>query len=123
LSYSIAKIFNHLKFINLMQLIFAFVLLTFFNACINLGNPQGIGPSGYLYSNYTIGYSENEFIEKDTKIGEACTKRIFFFYTTGDSSIEAAAHSVGITKIKSVDKKAYNLLLFYSSLCTIVTGR
>ena len=104
-------------------MIFPYLLLTLFSACVNLGSPQGIGPSGYLYSNYTIGYSENEFIEKDTKIGEACTKRFFFFYTTGDSSIEAAAHSVGITKIKSVDKKANNLLLLYSSLCTIVTGR
>jgi len=90
--------------------------------CINVGNPQGLGPTGLLYSNYKIGYSENLLPDKDTKIGKACTNRYFFFYTSGDSSITAAAKSANITEIKTVNKEAYNLLLLYSSLCTVVSG-
>ncbi|TGL63108.1 TRL-like family protein [Leptospira ognonensis] len=90
--------------------------------CINFGNPQGVGPTGIFYSHYTLGYSENVTPEKDTKVGKACTNRTFFLYTSGDSSIGAAARNGNITEIKSVNKEALNFLLLYSSLCTIVTG-
>ena len=103
---------------NWFLLLFLFLNLN----CVNLGNPQGLGPTGIIYSHYKIGFSENLIPEKDSKSGKACTKRIFFFYTSGDSSISAAAKSGNITDVKSVNKEAYNLLLLYSSLCTIVTG-
>lgn len=102
-----------------------YILLFFFFLqcqCINLGNPQGVGPSGILYSHYTLGYSENVTPEKDTKSGKACTNRIFFLFTSGDSSIGAAARSGNITEVKTINKEAWNILLLYSSLCTIVTG-
>jgi hypothetical protein len=99
-----------------------YFLVFIFSHCVNLGNPQGIGPTGYLYSHYKLGYSENVLPDKETKTGKACTNRFFFLYTTGDSSIEAAAKSANIIEIKSTNKEAYNVLLLYSSLCTIVTG-
>jgi hypothetical protein len=107
------------SFLYLLIVVLSFSSNTF---CVNLGIPQGVGPSGYFYSHYTIGYSENVKPETASKIGRSCVNRYAFFYSSGDASIEAAALAGGITEIKTKNKEAYNYFLLYSSLCTIVTG-
>ncbi len=103
---------------NLSIFLFFFLHLS----CVNLGNPQGLGPTGSLYSSYRIGVSENKEIESASKTGKACLKRYAFLYVTGDASLEAAAKNGQIISVKSINKEAYNVLMIYSSLCTIVTG-
>lgn len=110
------------KFASSLRILSFIGLISLHGQCVNLGNPQGIGPTGLIYSHYHLGYSENKSPEVSTKTGRACVKRYAFLYTSGDASIQAAANEGNITEIKSTDKEALNILMLYSSLCTIVRG-
>ncbi|TGN10922.1 TRL-like family protein [Leptospira ilyithenensis] len=112
------KLFRYFSSSNLSVFLFFILHLN----CVNLGNPQGLGPTGSLYSSYRIGVSENKEIEAASKMGKACLKRYAFLYVAGDASLEAAAKNGQIVSIKSINKEAFNILSVYSSLCTIVTG-
>ena len=114
--------FNYKSFQHFNGFRWVFFFFFFQLGCVNLGNPQGLGPTGALYSSYRIGVSENKEIESASKTGKACLKRYAFLYVTGDASLEAAAKNGQIISIKSVNKEAFNVLSVYSSLCTIVTG-
>ncbi|WP_411824295.1 TRL-like family protein [Leptospira sp. 'Mane'] len=98
------------------------VFFCFHLNCVNLGNPQGLGPTGFIYSSYRIGVSQNKEIESASKTGRACVKRYIFLYTVGDASIEAAAKNGQIITVRTINKEAFNVLSVYSSLCTIITG-
>ncbi len=76
---------------------------------------------GGLYSGYTVGASANN----DTpgaKQGDACAMSILGIIAIGDASIAAAKQSGGITKVASVDHKAFDILGIYGNVCTIVKG-
>jgi hypothetical protein len=76
---------------------------------------------GGLYSGYTVGASANN----DTagaKQGEACAMSILGIIGLGDASIGAAKQAGGISKVASVDHKAFNILGIYGNVCTIVKG-
>jgi hypothetical protein len=113
---------NIINFVFYLRLLSFIGLISLQGQCVNLGNPQGIGPTGLLYSHYHLGYSENKSPDLPSKTGKACVKRYAFLFTAGDASIQAAANSGNITEIKSTDKEAFNVLMLYSSLCTIVRG-
>ncbi|PJZ46948.1 TRL domain-containing protein [Leptospira brenneri] len=97
-------------------------LSIFFTNCVNLGQPQGLGPTGLLYASYSLGLSERNLPKLPLKKGKACVKRYGFFFTTGNASIGSAANSGGIVDIYRIDKEATNYLSIYSSLCTVVWG-
>lgn len=110
--------FSRILLVRCLFLCFCFVFVD----CVNLGTPQGLGPSGILYSSYQIGVSENQEVTTISKRGRACVERIGFFYTRGDASVETAAKNGSIQNIRTVDKQAFNVFLVYSYLCTVVTG-
>lgn len=57
-----------------------------------------------------------------TKTGISCSENFLGVVTTGDSTIEAAKLSGGITKVASVDYDYYRVIGFYGKVCTIVKG-
>ncbi|TGL50420.1 TRL-like family protein [Leptospira kemamanensis] len=101
---------------------FVFLLLGFTISCANLGQPQGLGPTGFLYASYTLAVSERPLPKQTLKQGKSCLKRIGFFYVTGDASITAAASDGNIQEVFRIEKEASNYLSLYSTLCTIVWG-
>lgn len=99
------------------------VLIGFFiNGCVNLGQPQGLGPTGLLYASYSLGLSERNLPKQPLKTGKACVKRYGFLFTSGNASIGTAASAGGIVDIYRIEKEATNYLSLYSSLCTVVWG-
>ncbi|TGK90256.1 TRL-like family protein [Leptospira bourretii] len=90
--------------------------------CANLGQPQGLGPTGLLYASYSLGLSERNLPKLPLKKGKSCVKRYGFFFTSGNASIGSAANTSGIVEIYRIEKEATNYLSLYSSLCTIVWG-
>ncbi|XDD46452.1 TRL domain-containing protein [Leptospira sp. WS39.C2] len=98
----------------------SFIGLT--SSCVNLGQPQGLGPTGILYASYTLAVSERPLTKQALKRGKACLKRIGFFYVTGDGSILSATEEGGIQEVFRIEKEATNYLSLYSTLCTIVWG-
>ena len=76
---------------------------------------------GVLYSdvNYPITATSSEV---GSKTGEATATSILGIFATGDASVAAAAKAGGITKIKTVDVKASNILTFYAKYTVVVTG-
>lgn len=101
-------------------------LLSFFgfgsSYCVNLGQPQGLGPTGIFYASYSLGLSERNLPKLPLKKGKACVKRYGIFFTTGNASIGEAANASGIMDIYRIEKEATNYLSLYSSLCTVVWG-
>ncbi|PJZ83487.1 TRL domain-containing protein [Leptospira harrisiae] len=104
----------------------AIILLIFLGIgitnCINLGQPQGLGPTGLIYASYSLGLSERSLPKLPLKKGKSCVKRYGFFFTSGNASIGAAANVSGIVEIYRIEKEATNYLSLYSSLCTVVWG-
>lgn len=60
--------------------------------------------------------------EAGSKTGEATVSSVLGIIATGDASIAAAAKNGGITKIKTVDYKAFSILGIYATYTTVVTG-
>ncbi|MDF3822106.1 TRL domain-containing protein [Leptospira sp. 96542] len=102
--------------------IIALASFLFLVHCINLGQPQGIGPTGLFYANYTLAVSETKYTTQTLKFGKACVERIGIFYTRGNAGILAAAYEGSIQQVYRVEKEATNILSLYSKLCTIVWG-
>ncbi len=104
-------------------LLLGFIILTLsINNCVNLGQPQGLGPTGILYASYSLGLSERNLPKLPLKKGKSCVKRYGFFFTSGNASIESAASAGEILDIYRIEKEATNYLSLYSSLCTVVWG-
>jgi hypothetical protein len=77
--------------------------------------------TGGIYSGYTVGAAANN----DTpgaKQGEACAMSILGIVGLGDASVGAAKQAGSITKVASVDHKAFNILGLYGNVCTVVKG-
>lgn len=98
-------------------------VVSFLGNCVNIGNPQGFGPTGMLFNSYKVGISGSNNV-KAQKEGKACVLKISVFLTTGNASIEEAAASAGITRISSVSKEGLGFITPYifHRLCTIVRG-
>lgn len=60
--------------------------------------------------------------ETGSKTGEATVSSILGLFATGDASIATAAKNGGITKIKTVDYKAFSVLGIYATYTVVVTG-
>ncbi|MBI2061508.1 MAG: hypothetical protein HYT87_17345 [Nitrospirae bacterium] len=77
---------------------------------------------GTLYTN--VSYPRQVWHGLETsKRGEACASSILGLVATGDASIEAAKKDAGIHEVASVDHTGSSVLFFYSTYCTIVTGK
>lgn len=56
------------------------------------------------------------------RTGESSVFTILYLVTVGDASVERAARSSGITKIKTIDHKYLNVLGLFSQYTTVVSG-
>jgi hypothetical protein len=106
---------------------FIFILFTLFGLsvtqCANLSlNPQGLGPTGIIFSHYELGVSERKLTGVPLKKGKSCVQRIGFFYTRGNASIQSAANQGNIKEVFRINKEVLNVLSLYTELCTIVWG-
>jgi hypothetical protein len=86
--------------------------------CVGLANPAGAGGL-YLDVKYPVAATSNSGA---SKTGTAKVMNILGLYTVGDASIETAAKSVGITKIKSVDGHARSIFGLIGWYTVTVTG-
>ncbi|TGM46979.1 TRL-like family protein [Leptospira biflexa] len=96
--------------------------LSSIHSCANLGQPQGLGPTGILYASYTLALSERPLPKQKLKQGKSCLKRMGILYVTGDASIESATKNASIREVFRIEKEATNYLSLYSTLCTVVWG-
>ncbi|HSP97586.1 MAG TPA: TRL-like family protein [Candidatus Dormibacteraeota bacterium] len=81
-----------------------------------------MGPlPGVIYSNYKFPSIASQ-AGPGRKIGMAQAESYLALVAVGDASVEAACKQSGITKINTVDTKAWTILGIYSTWTTIVTG-
>lgn len=65
----------------------------------------------------------NETPRPGPKTGQACTTGVLAVASWGDMSLEAAKKNGGITRVDTLDYKAFDILgVVYQKHCTIVTG-
>lgn len=60
--------------------------------------------------------------EQGSKTGEASATSILGIIATGNASVAEAAKNGGITKVKTVDVKATNIIGLYAKYTVVVTG-
>ncbi|MCB1307795.1 MAG: hypothetical protein KDK30_06435, partial [Leptospiraceae bacterium] len=117
----------------ILTLIFVFLGTT--TACFNNGLSHGMGPTGFIYSGYTIGTKGGPVNTGENILtGEGCTHNLLFLvgaafalaglpgFSYGEGDVRTVAQKAGIGTIYSVNKKIFNVLWLYSSMCTVVTG-
>lgn len=76
---------------------------------------------GVLFTETTAPISATS-AEQGSKVGEATLTSVLGIIATGDASIATAAKNGGITKIKTVDYRSFNILGLYATYTTVVTG-
>ena len=59
---------------------------------------------------------------ENSKEGRAVAHGVLWMVSWGDASTAAACRAAGITKIRTVDVKEFNILGLYYSYTTVVTG-
>lgn len=77
--------------------------------------------TGFIYTDvdYPVTATSNE---QGSKTGEASASSILGIIATGNASVAEAAKNGGITKVKTVDVKATNILGIYAKYTVVVTG-
>ncbi|GIX42424.1 MAG: hypothetical protein KatS3mg129_2157 [Leptospiraceae bacterium] len=103
-------------------LLFTLFLLPIINCFALIGNPNGYGPTGLIFTKTKIGVSGTEI--KDNMIrSEACTGTYILILTTGEGTIEEAARKKNIRKIYLVENEMFGILgPLFSQMCTVVYG-
>lgn len=79
-------------------------------------------PRGFILIDNTLPLQVGDAAAKPTKVGTATSKSYLGMIAVGDSSIETAAKSAGITKINHADWKVKNTLGFVGEYTTTVYG-
>ena len=106
-----------------MKVILVFCTIFMLENCVSVGYSQGFGPSGSIYSDYTIGISGNRGT-KGPKFAEGCVYKISVLFTLGDAGIQEIASESGIKKIYTVDRRGFGIInnYIFHKLCTVITG-
>ncbi len=102
----------------LLLLTLSFAVLS--ASCASTGFTSGTG-NGSLFISVTEPVS-NSAASTGLKKGEACSVNILGLISIGDASIVAARSNGNITKVATVDKKYFNVLLLFGQFCSVVTG-
>ncbi len=80
------------------------------------------GPVGFIYENTKSPFPHEVEDISYSKVGRACSTSILGWFATGDASVEAAAKSAGIKKVKLVTIERTGIMGLYATFCTIVKG-
>jgi hypothetical protein len=92
-------------------------------SCVNLGNPNGIGPHGWLYSDYKITtYAESGEKLFQQKIYNSCITKKGPFWMSGDLSLEKMIAQHSLKKIYSIERKVVSYSFLYTEICIKVNG-
>ena len=94
------------------------VVAIFLSGCAFPISPVGIG---FVYTDVK-GPVNASSAPKGSKQGQAESMNVLGIVATGDSSIQTAAASAGITKISHVDFKSWSILGLFSKFTTYVYG-
>lgn len=78
-------------------------------------------PVGGLYSGGTTGIQANPGVDAN-KTGRACMNSVLALVAFGDASVETAMRNGGIKNVATVNYEVKNILGFYGSYCTVVSG-
>lgn len=79
------------------------------------------GSVGMLYTDYTAaGTATSNTIGK--KVGQSSRTSVLGLISTGDSGINTAVKSAGITKVSHIDVKEFSVLGLFSTITTYVYG-
>lgn len=81
------------------------------------------GSNGLLYTNVTKPVAVLDPEATNVRTGQACAIGLLGLFASGNSSIDAAKTSVGISNITMVEERFRQFLLgAYSQYCVIVSG-
>lgn len=92
--------------------------MSLFAGCAMTGMNTRTG--GGWYAHYKEGLTATPNTQS-TKTGKSCSKNIIGI-SSGDSSIEAAKKSGGITRVATVDSEIQNYFGVYGKHCIVVAG-
>ncbi|MFP5430244.1 MAG: TRL-like family protein [Gammaproteobacteria bacterium] len=101
-----------------MSLTAAALLAMGLGGCANVSGPVPAALSFYA-APVALGPHDSA---APSKRGEACASNILGLVATGDSSIDTAKKTAGITRVASVDHSSTRVLGYYARFCTIVKG-
>jgi hypothetical protein len=83
---------------------------------------QAMAPvNGWVYSD-VVGPLGATPVAKATRSGMSCAVSYFGLVALGDSGIEAAKRTGGISEVASVDYQTWSVLGIYARFCTLVRG-
>lgn len=81
------------------------------------------GNNGLFYTQVTTPFAVLDAEANASRTGKACSTGLLGLIATGNTSIETAMETAGITKISTVEESFTHFLFgAYSSYCTIVKG-
>ena len=108
-----------MKSAKMILIVFLFVSIIVLTGCQTPMTPQG----GLLVTSASYPHFQ-AVVDGDlgSRTGESSCVSILGLVSVGDASVERAARSSGITKIKTVDHHFLQVLGLYSQYKTIVTG-
>ena len=81
------------------------------------------GDHGALYEDVTLPLQVVAARPIGPKTGKACAQTYLGLIAMGDSGLQAAALSAGISEISTVDFKRTSILGLFVERCTIITGK
>jgi hypothetical protein len=88
----------------------------------SLAGCAAVGPlPGAVYTDYKFPSLTSQ-AGPGRKIGTSQARAYLAMVAVGDASVDAACKNGGITKINTVDTKAYSILGIYTTWTTTVTG-
>lgn len=107
-----------------MRPIAAVALVYAASSCYNIGNPNGIGPGGSVFSSARVGMtaSDRPILSVGYKEAEGCAYRFLSLAAFGGATTFDVAKQAGISEIQSVHYKTFGILGLFNSMCTVVRG-
>lgn len=96
--------------------LFAAIALIALNSCAS-----SVEPMGMIYTDVATPVMANDNV-RASKTGKSVSSSFLGIIATGDSSIEAAKKSAGITNVATVDRQRSHVLGIFGTYTTVVTG-
>ena len=76
---------------------------------------------GSIFTEVTEAVQANNAVEISRR-GEACSTNILGIVSTGDSTVEKAMRNANVSRVATIDRYFYSILLVYAKACTQVAG-
>ena len=101
-------------------IIITFVVTVLLGGCVQA---PVIPPTGLIYSDFDAPISTiSASNDLGSKRGVSTVKSVLGLFSWGDGSVKAAANNGGITQLRHLDYKFFNLLFIYQRYDTVAYG-